>query len=97
LANLEDPAESLTLRSTVLDYGTAPILADDTVHVELPVEGVDSDFRVISVEYHVDGRTQTLETTLELGRKPQLLANYVLTLKTRTDQLSRYKQQRRLA
>ncbi len=97
LANLKDPAEALTLRSTVLDYGTTPILAGDKVHVELPVEGVDADFQVISAEYHVDGKTQTLETTLELGKEPQLLANYVLALKTKTDRLGRYKQQRRLA
>ena len=91
LASLKDPAEQLTLRSTVVDYGTAPLLAGDTVHVALPNEGVNGDFRVLSAEYHVDARTQTLETMLELGREKPLLADYMFRLKSKTDSLSRYK------
>jgi len=91
LASLKDPAEQLTLRSTVVDYGTAPLLAGDTVHVALPNEGVDGDFRVLSAEYHVDAGTQTLETVLELGREKPLLADYMFRLKSKTDSLSRYK------
>ena len=44
-----------------------------------------------SAEYNVDARTQTLETLLELGREQPLLADYVFTLKSKTDSLSRYK------
>ncbi len=95
LSNLKDPAESLTLKSTVLDYGSTPILAGDTVHVGLPVEGVDADFRVLSVEYRVDGAAQTLEATLELGREAPMLADYVMALKAKTDSLSRYKVSKR--
>ena len=69
LANLKDPAESLTLRSTVVDYGSTPLLPGDKVHVTLPNEGVDGDFRILSAEYNVDAKTQTLETVLELGRE----------------------------
>lgn len=94
LANLKDPAETLAVHSTVLDYGSTPILAGDKIHVSLPNEGVDGDFRVGSVEYRVNGRTQTLETTLELGREKQLLADYVYALRSRTDRLSRYKTSR---
>ena len=91
LANQKDPAETLTLQSTVLDYGTSPILAGDKIHVALPNEGVDADFRVENAEYHVDGKTQTLQTTLQLGREKPMLADYVYALRSRTDHLSRYK------
>jgi hypothetical protein len=91
LASLKDPAGCLTVQSTVLDFDLAPILAGDKVHVFLPNEGVDGNFRVLSVEYNVDGKTQTLQTTLELGREKPLLADYVYALRSKTDHLSRYK------
>jgi hypothetical protein len=95
LASLKDPAESLTLRSTVVDYGDSPLLPGDTVHVTLPNEGVNGDFRILSVEYQVDAKTQTLETALELGREVPLLADYVFALRSKMDHLSRYKTARR--
>lgn len=95
LSSSKDPAESLTLQSSVLDFGAVPVFAGDTVHVVLPVEGVDADFRVLSVEYRVDGAAQALETTLELGREAPLLADYVYALRAKTDSLSRYKAARR--
>ncbi len=91
LTNLKDPSETLTIQSTIVDYGSTPILAGDKVNVYLPNEGVSGDFRVLSVEYTVDGKTQTLELTLELGREKPLLADYVYALRSRTDHLSRYK------
>jgi hypothetical protein len=91
LANLKDPAESLTIQSTVIDYEASPILAGDCLHVTLPNEGVNGDFRVLSTEYNVDGKTQTLETVLELGREKPLLADHVYALRSRTDRLSRIK------
>jgi hypothetical protein len=94
LSNLKDPQESLTLQSTVIDCGATPILAGDKLHVTLPNEGINSDFRVLSVEYLVDAKTQTLETTLELGREKPLLADYVYALRSRTDRLSRVKKSR---
>ena len=72
LSNLKDPAEKLTIQSTVTDYGTALILAGDKIHVTLPNEGVNADFRILSAEYNVDGKTQTLAVTLELGREKPL-------------------------
>jgi len=57
----------------------------------LPNENVDADFRILSVEYYVDARTQTLEITLELGREVPLLADYLYALRSKTDSLSRYK------
>ncbi len=95
LANLKDPAETLTLQSTVIDYGTSPLLGGDKVHVTLPNEDIDGDFRVLSAEYKVDGKTQVLETTLELGREKPILADYVYDLRSRTDRLSRYKTAKR--
>jgi hypothetical protein len=91
LASLKDPAESLTLKSTVVDYGGSPLLPGDTVHVTLPNEGVNSDFRILSVEYRVDAKTQTLDAALELGKEAPLLADYVYALRSKTDHLSRYK------
>ncbi len=91
LSSLKDPAESLTIQSSVIDFGEAPILAGDKLHVSLPNEGVNGDFRVLSVEYLVDGKTQTLQTTLELGRERPLLADHVYALRCRTDRLSRLK------
>lgn len=98
LAYLKSPAEYLTLVSTLLDYGTSPILAGDKVHVHLPVEGVDSDFRVESVEYRVLEDGQVLETTLELGKEPPQLADYLYGLRTFTvnvEKLARTKVGRR--
>jgi len=91
LASLEAPAEQLTLRSTVIDYGNTPLLPGDKVHVTLPNEGVNGDFRILSAEYNVDAKTQVLETMLELGREKPLLADYMFRLKSKTDSLSRYK------
>lgn len=91
LDHLKEPAEYLTLRSSVIDYGDAPILSGDKIHVTLPNENVDSDFRVLSVEYFVDARTQTLELTLKLGREQPLLADYLYALRSKTDSLSRHK------
>ncbi|MEM3459010.1 MAG: hypothetical protein QXN36_00265 [Candidatus Bathyarchaeia archaeon] len=91
LAYLKDPAEYLTIRSTVIDYGNTPLLPGDKIHVTLPNENVDADFRILSVEYHVDAKTQTLEITMELGRETPLLADYLFALRSKTDHLSRYK------
>ena len=95
LANLKQPAESLTLRTTVLDYGVSPILPGDTVHVTLPNENVDGNFRVANIEYNADARTQTLEIVLELGREAPLLADYMFALRSKLDHVSRYKTARR--
>jgi hypothetical protein len=91
LNHLKDPAEYLTVRSTVIDYGATPLLPGDKIHVTLPNENVDTDFRILSVEYHVDAKTQTLEITLELGREQPLLADYLYALRSKTDHLSRHK------
>ncbi|MEM3735923.1 MAG: hypothetical protein QXH40_04955 [Candidatus Bathyarchaeia archaeon] len=87
----KNPTEHLTVKTTVLDYGVTPILAGDRVYMELPNEGVGGYFRVESVEYYVDAKTQTLEVTLELGRETPMLADYLYVLRSRTDHLSRYK------
>jgi len=88
---LKAPAEHLTVKSTVIDYGGTPLLPGDKIHVTLPNENVDADFRILTVEYHVDAKTQTLEITLELGREQPLLADYLYLLRSKTDHLSRHK------
>jgi hypothetical protein len=92
LAYLKDPAEYLTLTSTLLDYGTSPILGADKLHIDLP--SVHCDFRVEWVEYHVPPGEPTLEITLELGKEPPKLADYIYGLRTFTvnvEKLSRTK------
>jgi len=91
LAYLKDPAENLTIRSTVIDYGNSPFLPGDKIHVALPNENVNADYRILAVEYHVDAKTQTLEITIELGRETPLLADYLYDLRSKTSHLSRYK------
>ncbi|MEM3731733.1 MAG: hypothetical protein QXE74_08190 [Candidatus Bathyarchaeia archaeon] len=81
---LKGPAEYLRISTTVLDYGNTPLLPGDKIHVTLPNEGVDSDFRIETVEYFVDAKTQTLEITLELGKVPPLLADYLYGLRSTT-------------
>ena len=80
----KNPAEYITVRSTVIDYATTPILAGDKIHVTLPNENVDSDYRIESVEYRVDAKTQTLEISLELGKVPPLLADYLYGMRATT-------------
>jgi hypothetical protein len=94
LASLKDPAEYLTVRSTVIDYGSSPLLAGDKINVVLPNENVNADFRILSVEYFVDAKTQTLEITLELGREIPLLADYMYALRSKIGHVSRYKKAR---
>ena len=91
LAHLKDPAEYITVRSTVIDYGTNRLLPGDKIHVTLPNENVDSDYCIINVEYHVVAATQSLEITLELGKEAPLLADYLYKLRSRSDSLARYK------
>jgi len=88
---LKDPAEYLTVRSTVIDYSSTPLLPGDKIHVTLPNENVDADFRILSVEYIVDAGAQTLEIVLELGRETPLLADYLYALRSKTSHLSRHK------
>jgi len=80
----KNPAEYLTIRSTVIDYGNTPLLPGDKIHVTLPNENVDADFRIESVEYYVDARTQVLEIRLELGKVPPLLADYLYGMRATT-------------
>jgi hypothetical protein len=88
---LSGPSEYIKVVSDVIDYDTAPILAGDKIWVTLPNENVDGYYRVVSVEYRLIAETQTLETTLELGKEPPLLADYLNALKSKAGSLSRYK------
>ncbi|MGD6807552.1 MAG: hypothetical protein ACQCN4_11405 [Candidatus Bathyarchaeia archaeon] len=84
LSYLKSPAEYLTVNSTVLDYGVWPIQGGDKVHVLLPVEGVDADFRVEYAEYRYVADSQELKVTLELGKEPPQIADYLYGLRTFT-------------
>ena len=91
LAHLENPAESISIQSTVIDYGTDTLLPGDKIHVTLPNENIDADYRIISVEYKLNAATQTLEIALELGKETPLLADYLYTLRSKSSSLARYK------
>jgi len=91
LVHLENSAESITIRSAVIDYAVDTLLPGDKIHISLPNENVDADYRIISTEYRVNAATQTLEVVLELGKETPLLADYLYTLRSKSDSLSRYK------
>ena len=91
LEHLKNPVEHLKVKSTVIDYGNSPLLPGDKIHITLPSLSIDADYRIASAEYYVDARTQTLEVSLELGRQPQLLADYIYALKSKTAKLSKTK------
>jgi len=80
---LSSPNEYIRVCSDVIDFGTAPILAGDKIWITLPNENVDGYYRVVSVEYRLTAEAQTLETTLELGSEPPLLADYLYALRSR--------------
>ena len=88
--HLSGVAEYLKVSSDVIDYGTTPILAGDRIWVTVPNENVDGYYRVISAEYHLT-KYGELETTLEIGREPMLLADYLYALRSKTGSLARYK------
>jgi hypothetical protein len=91
LAHLESPVDYITVRTSVLDYGTSVLLPGDKISVTLPNEKINTDYRIISAEYRVNAATQTLEVVLELGKETPLLADYLYTLQSKSSSLSRYK------
>jgi hypothetical protein len=93
LAYYKAVAEYISVKSSVVDYGNTPVLAGDMIHVTLPNENVDGNYRVDSVEYHGDAGLQTLEMTFELGKVPPQLADYLYGLRKRVtlEKLSRVK------
>jgi hypothetical protein len=91
LAHLENPADYITVRTAVLDYGSSALLPGDKINVTLPNENINSDYRIISVEYRVNAASQTLEVVLELGKETPLLADYLYRLQSKSSSLSRYK------
>jgi hypothetical protein len=86
---------SLVLRSTVFDYGTAPILPGDMIAVTLPNESISSaSFLVKSIDYHFLAENNTLTVSLNLGYQKQLMADWIYALRARTDALNNYKARR---
>ncbi|MDH5690713.1 MAG: hypothetical protein OEY81_04735, partial [Candidatus Bathyarchaeota archaeon] len=66
------------------DYGTTPLLPADKIPVLLPNENIDDNYRMGPVEYYVDAKAQTLEITLELGKVPPFLADYLYGMRATT-------------
>ena len=89
--HLSSPAEYINASSDVIDYGTTPILAADRIWATLPNENIDGYYRVATVEYLLLAELQTLQVTLELGKEPPLLTDYLYALKSKAGSLARYK------
>ncbi|MEM2975852.1 MAG: hypothetical protein QW821_05490, partial [Candidatus Bathyarchaeia archaeon] len=91
LEYLGSPAEHLTINTTVLDYGNNWLLPGDKIHVTLPNEDINADYRILSVEFQARSREQTLEMTLELGKEPPKIVNLLSNLCSEMNSLARYK------
>lgn len=91
LSYLKDPAEYITLRSDAITLQDGRLLPGDVVHVLLPNENVDADYRMLTVEYNLLAKDQTLEITLELGKEPPQLASVMSDLRSKTESLARNK------
>ena len=88
---LSGTSEYLKVTSDVIDYGTTPILAADRIWVTVPNENIDGYYRVLRPEYRVFPAIQTLRITLELGKEPPLLADYLYHVRRKTSSLAKYK------
>jgi len=91
LSYLKDPAEYITLRSDALVLTDGRLVPGDVVHVSLPNENIDADYRILTVEYSLIGKEQTLEITLELGKEPSQLVTVMSDLRSKTESLARNK------
>jgi hypothetical protein len=88
---LKGPLITPAVRSTVIDFGTTPILGGDKTHIILPNENVDADYPIISAEYKLNGENQTLDVDLELAKEPQLLADFIYGFRKSIQKLDKYK------
>ena len=91
LAYMKDPSEYVTLKSTVIDFGTTPLLPADMISISLPNENAYGSYRILNVEYHFRADTQELEITLNLGHEKPLLADYLYVIRSKLGAINRYK------
>jgi hypothetical protein len=91
---LKGPSIMPTVRSTVIDYGTTPILAGDKGHIVLPNENVDADYRLTAVEYRFNVTELTLEIKLQLEKEQLLLADFIYGFRKSILKLDKYKASR---
>lgn len=99
LAYRKQAKTSLTAKSTLIDYGTSPILPGDMIPVTLPNESISSvNFLVKSADYHfiTQDESTLLELTLNLGSLKQKMADYIYALRTKTNAINNYKGSKRL-
>jgi hypothetical protein len=88
---LKSPSILPTVRSTVIDYGTTPILAADKCHIVLPNENVDADYPLRAVDYRFNPAEATLEIELQLEKEPLLLADFIYGFRKSIQKLDKYK------
>jgi hypothetical protein len=94
LAYKKQAKTSLTARSTIIDYGTTPILPGDMIPITLPNENIASlNFLTKSVDYHFLAQKECniLEVTLNLGYQKQKMADWIYALRARTNAMNNYK------
>jgi hypothetical protein len=91
ISYLKDPAEYITLRSDAVTLQDGRLLPGDVVHVSLPNETIDADYRTLTVEHNLIAKEQTFEITLELGKEPKQLASVMSDLRSKTESLARNK------
>lgn len=82
LDHLSLPAEVITLRSSILDYGEEHLLSGDKILVLLPNENVDADYRMESIDFDAKARDHSLVITLRVGKERPLLADYLYGLRS---------------
>ena len=82
--HLSTPSETLTVTSTILDFGTDHLLAGDKTHATIANDDIDADFRIAFIDIDVRAAVQDLTITMELGREKPLLADYIYGLRATT-------------
>ncbi len=70
LAYLKDPAEYLTVETSLLTGDNLNVFPGEKIPISIPNDNINSNYRIVSVDHRIRGTE--LETTLELGWEPPL-------------------------
>jgi hypothetical protein len=87
-----NPVETIVAKSSVLDPANNRFLPGDKITVSLPKENISNAvYRIESVEHYFNGKDNEWITTLTLGKMQPLLADYLYSLRVKTDVLAKLK------
>lgn len=70
LVYLKDPAEYLTIETSLLTGDNLKVFPGEKTSIAIPNDNIDAAYRVVSIDHRIRG--VELETTLELGWEPPL-------------------------